>query len=104
MFWSSKRPGSRRIRHSATFRSKALSYRPAMQRLEDRTTPASLSVGPVENVSRLPGNQSEAAIAINPTNPSNIIAASNTFAGSGVEVYRTTDAGASWTSQLVGAG
>src|SRR5262249_23500504 len=36
-----------------------------------------LTVGPNVNISRLPGSQSEGTIAINPTNPRNLFAASN---------------------------
>src|SRR4051794_2720336 len=104
MFRSWQRSQSRRVRRSMNQLATARAFRPQTLRLEDRALPASLTVGPVENVSRLAGNQSEASIAINPTNPNNIVAVSNTFTGNGIRVYRTLDAGASWSTLLVGPG
>jgi len=61
-----------------------------------------LTVGPNVNVSRMVGNQAETSIAINPTNPDNIVVASNIqFGGQLFEAY-TFNGGATWkTQQLV---
>jgi hypothetical protein len=51
---------------------------PQVEHLEDRTLlSVTLDVGPNVNTSRLPFNQQEVTIAINPTNPSNLFIASN---------------------------
>lgn len=84
--------------------------RPAKQRrtflnfdtLEGRWTPANgpltLTVGPNVNITRAAGNQSETAIAINPTNTQNL------FATSLFDVYKfSMDGGASWQNSNVSA-
>ena len=62
---------------------------------------ATLTVGPNHNVSRMPGNQAETTIAINPTNPDNIAIASNTEGGFALFEAYSVDGGASWNAQLV---
>lgn len=58
---------------------------------------AQLVLGPNVNISRLAGNHQEAAIAINPTNPNNLFAFSNTELGAGLFAAFSTDGGATWT-------
>jgi len=59
------------------------------------TSAATLVVGTNVNVSRLSGNQSEAAIAMNPTNPNQLFVLSN-MEGNGLLAAYSTNAGASW--------
>jgi hypothetical protein len=79
-----------------------------LEPLEDRCVPASFSVGPNVNISRLPGNQAEDSLAINPINPNNIVACSNDEAaallGIGTQFYRSMDGGVTWTSKQIGTG
>jgi hypothetical protein len=58
-------------------------------------------VGPVD-ISRANGNQSEASLALNPTNPSNLVAFSNDQGTGGVHVYVSNDAGATWSNRQIG--
>src|SRR5438067_7430143 len=56
------------------------------------------------NVTAMPGNEAEHAIAVNPTNPSNVVAMStlpDVVAGLAVGV--TTNGGATWTRRVIGA-
>jgi len=63
-----------------------------------------VSVSPNVNVSRVLGNQAETSIAINPTNPDNIVVASNIqFGGQLFEAY-SFDGGAHWKTQAVANG
>ncbi|HJP65722.1 MAG TPA: sialidase family protein [Actinomycetota bacterium] len=57
------------------------------------------------NVSARPGNEAEDAIAVNPTDPSNIVAMS-TLPGpvSGLFVGTSFDGGATWTRRIIGDG
>jgi hypothetical protein len=55
---------------------------------------------PVVNVSATTGNQAESFINVNPTNPNNLVATSNTNANSIFRAY-STDGGASWTRGTV---
>ena len=65
---------------------------------------AALSVGPNRNVSRLTGNQAETTIAINPTNPQNIVLASNIQFGSGLFKAYSLDGGTTWNGDIIGDG
>jgi hypothetical protein len=66
--------------------------------LEDRWVPSLVTVGPNVNITRQAGNQAESAIAINPTNPSNLFAVSN---GS---IYKfSTNGGSTWSNTNVSA-
>jgi hypothetical protein len=56
----------------------------------------------VVNVSRRHTNQSEAAVAVDPTNPSNVVVVSNRESGYGVVVGVTHDGGASWARTVLG--
>jgi hypothetical protein len=62
------------------------------------------TVGPNLNVSRMPENQAETTIAINPTNPDNIAMASNTEGGYALFEAYSFDGGATWHPQLVADG
>ena len=64
---------------------------------------AGLVVGPNVNISRAAGYQAEEAIAINPTNPMNLFAFSNT---SGNALFGATsfDGGTTWATRLVATG
>lgn len=55
------------------------------------------SIGPNIDVSKEPGPQSETAIAVNPDNPSQIVAGSNEIFRLPMRGYFSSDAGASWT-------
>jgi hypothetical protein len=66
-----------------------------------------LSVGPNVDISRAMGDQNEASLAINPTNPLNIVAASNDLPaafsiGAAGRVSVSNDGGVTWTSRIVG--
>jgi hypothetical protein len=58
---------------------------------------------PVINVSATTGNQAESFINVNPTNPNNLVATSNTNANSIFRAY-STDAGATWTRGTIATG
>ncbi len=51
---------------------------------------------PNVNITRLGGNQSEAAIAIDPTDPTNVVEFSNRERGAGMILANSTDGGATW--------
>jgi hypothetical protein len=63
-----------------------------------------LSVGPNVDVSRRSGNQAEQAVAVNPTNPNNIVIVSNLEFGTGMWESYSFDGGATWTRHLVAKG
>ncbi len=58
------------------------------------------------DVSLRPGNEAEHAIAINPTNPSNIVAMSTLSESSAVGLFEgiSFDGGQTWTRQFIGTG
>ena len=66
--------------------------------ITDTDVPASatLTPGPNVNVSTLPGFQSEVSIAVNPTNPLNLVAGSNDPSALVMDAYFSTDGGVSW--------
>ena len=53
----------------------------------------------VQNVSRAPGIQTEVAVAVDPSNPRNLFAASNETLETELRVYTSTDGGKSWSSR-----
>src|SRR5437867_2932218 len=53
-------------------------------------------VGPNINVTRLPADQTEPAVAIDPTNPNRLFVAANTV-GNGIFAAYSTNAGATWS-------
>lgn len=59
---------------------------------------------PIVNVSRWTGNQTENTIAVNPTNPSNIVVASNTDSTSGLFRAYSFDGGITWTGGIIANG
>src|SRR5439155_1516750 len=56
------------------------------------------------NVSRLEGGQAETAVAINPTNPDNIVVTSNVETFRGLFEAYSTDGGATWATQIIADG
>jgi hypothetical protein len=63
------------------------------------TTPPNL------DVTAAPGNEAENAIAVNPTNPQNVMAMSTLpDVPAGLQVGTSFDGGATWTRQLIGTG
>jgi hypothetical protein len=73
--------------------------------LSAQSPPSRITVGHNVNVSRLPGNQSEAAIAIDPTNPNNIVVFSNNNGCSNTLFKAVSmDGGATWTTSIIANG
>jgi len=70
------------------------------------TAPAVAAVGPANiNTSAAPGNEAEDAIAVNPTNPSNIVTmATLPDVVSGLFEGVSFNGGSTWTRQVIGAG
>lgn len=62
------------------------------------------TVLPNVNVSHAGGNQSEGAIAIDPTNPLRLFAVSNIAGGSGLFAAHSTDSGTTWTGGTIATG
>ena len=63
------------------------------------STPANI------NVSQRVGNESEEAIAVNPTNPNNIVIFTNIAEGvNGMFLATSFDGGKTWTKRIVGEG
>jgi BNR/Asp-box repeat len=56
----------------------------------------------VRNVSRRHANQAEAAVAVNPANPSEIVVASNTEFGYGIVLGVSHDGGQTWSRRIIG--
>lgn len=63
--------------------------------------PSAAAAGPEVDVSRLPGPQSEAAIAIDPSNGQVLLAGSNSFSEGTMRAYGSTDGGATWRATTV---
>jgi hypothetical protein len=66
--------------------------------------PSARAAAGVVNVSRRPGNQAEGAIAIDPTDPQDVVIASNLDRGYGIFVARSHDGGATWRRIVLGDG
>jgi hypothetical protein len=60
--------------------------------------------GPVVDVAPLPGGQSETAVAINPTNPNNVVIVADNNAGKGLVESYSFDDGQTWTHQVLADG
>ncbi|CAN5199217.1 hypothetical protein BH20ACT24_BH20ACT24_12760 [soil metagenome] len=58
----------------------------------------------VVNVSKMSGNQAEIAVAVNPTNPDNVVIASNLETGSGLFKAYSMNGGRTWTKTVIGDG
>src|SRR5215469_4956590 len=56
------------------------------------------------NLSQRLGNQSEVTVAINPTNPRNIVAISNVDVGNGLFKAVSMDGGITWTKSVIANG
>lgn len=70
-----------------------------------RPIQASPSPNPVNvNISRLAGNQAETAVAINPTDPNNVVVTSNVADPYGLFEAYSTDGGVTWTTQIIADG
>src|ERR1043166_9879627 len=68
--------------------------------------PLATAAGPPPNlnVTAMPGNEAEDAIAVNPTNPSNVVAMSTLpDVVAGLAVGGTTNGGATWQRRGIGA-
>src|SRR5262245_15813319 len=100
---SKKRPPRLGRRDVKTAQS-ARRWQPRFEALEDRTLPVitsafsgslALSVGSNVNISRLTGNQEEAAIIQNPVRSNQLFAFSNAEAA-GMFAAHSTDAGTTW--------
>src|SRR2546428_8164322 len=65
--------------------------------------PARISVGPNVNVSRMLGSQAETTVAVNPTNPDNVVIVSNIQFGNRLFEGFTLD-GQHWTSRQIADG
>src|SRR5580704_10593430 len=90
---------------TAAARPKRAHRRTWLEPLEPRQLLAiTLAPGPVVDVSRLPGNQSEESIAINPLNPNDIVVVSNNNAGKGLFLGTSTDGGNTWSQQIMADG
>lgn len=63
-----------------------------------------LRVGPNVNISKMAGNQSETAVAVNPLNPHNIVVASNIDVGDGLVKAVSMDGGKTWNVQVIADG
>ncbi len=63
--------------------------------------PAARAQGPEVDVSHLPGPQSEAAIAVDPSNDQILLAGSNSFSEGTMRAYGSTDGGATWRATTV---
>jgi hypothetical protein len=88
---------------------------PLLESLEPRqllsADPPLLAVGPViadisapVNISRMAGNQSEGAVAIDPTNPRHLVAVSNLDRGTGLLAADSSDGGATWSTKVIADG
>jgi hypothetical protein len=67
--------------------------------------PAAAATPPNFDVSRTPGNEAENAIAVNPTNPGNVVAMSVLpDVESGIAVGVSFDGGNSWSTRIIGQG
>jgi hypothetical protein len=87
-----------------------------MEPLEDRTLPSDFGttnvlLGANVNISRKAGNQNQPTIAVNPTNPNNLVMFSNdestasaTSFGAGILEGYSFDGGKTWTTELIATG
>jgi hypothetical protein len=86
-------------------RSRQVRRKLTLEALESRQLlAATLGAGPVIDVTKLPGNQSQEAVAINPTNPNNIVIVANNNAGHGLVESISLDGGVTWKEQTLADG
>jgi hypothetical protein len=66
---------------------------------------STITVGTNVNTSKVTGSESTGQIAMNPTNPNNLVTVSQSGSNGGslIPLSRTFDGGKTWTTQLVGA-
>src|SRR5436190_7937204 len=83
-----------RYKPDSTSRKSRMSKLVFMERLEDRQLLAAVPIN--LNLSRMRANQSEGAIAIDPTNPNNMFVVSNIDKGAGLFTARSSDGGVHW--------
>src|SRR5262249_11299742 len=80
----------------------ARTFRPFLESLETRALPSATTLSPTVNVSRMPGPQSEVSIAINPTNPLNLVAVANDINNlSHVGTWVSFDGGSTWQDRFI---
>jgi hypothetical protein len=75
-----------------------------IEALEARPLLASLSVGQLVNVTRMPGNQAQPSIAVNPTDPLNLVVVGESVDHAGIAESVSLDGGSSWSSQFMADG
>jgi hypothetical protein len=66
---------------------------------EKVASPWRVAATQIQNVSRAGGIQTEVAVAVDPSNPRNLFAASNETLEPEIRVYTSTDAGKTWSSR-----
>lgn len=72
--------------------------------LATATLAGAATVGPNLNVTAMPGNEAEDAIAVNPTNPQNVVAMSTlSDAVAGLAVGVSTNGGSTWSRSVIGS-
>src|SRR5205823_11234460 len=76
----------------------------AVEALEDRSMLSAMNLQPTINLSHRNGPQSEVGIAVNPTNPLNLVSVSNDISDlNHLPTYTSFDGGASWITRLIDA-
>jgi hypothetical protein len=75
-----------------------------LEALEDRCLLASLQVGTVVDINKQVHNQAQPAIAVNPANPQNLAAASESVDDAGIMEASSFDGGQTWTSHFIADG
>jgi hypothetical protein len=80
-------------------------FHPKLELLESRLVPAAITVGANLNISKLAGNQNEAAIALDPANPNLLFSVSNNEATiPGLFGAFSTDGGQTWHGRQYATG
>jgi hypothetical protein len=79
-------------------------WRPAAEPLEPRALLASLSVGPNVDVTHALHNQAQPSIAVNPTDPQNLVVTAETPDDLGFYASVSMDGGQTWNGQVVADG
>jgi len=99
----SKGSRSKHLPKQKDFQLESLESRLLLSVSADFVGPLSLSVGPIVNISQLANNQQEETIAINPSVPGNLIAASNDAVSGNLNdiIWSSTDGGLNWTQVAI---